>query len=183
MQSAPWAMCYNICTMNQLLNTSTFVCYRVKWLDSPLFQRIILSDGLAFVQIAGRLDLFFTIRSLRQTVRTIICKWSDQISVSRHHPPIYMGCCGNHVGFSNTVTRLRPPNNHAVKLVHIHLSLKCQQTVYLSVCPWPVLCCPHTALPRFCMDSVQPHWWMHLSGFDTLKSNLSGQNVRTETDL
>lgn len=37
------------------------------------------------------------IRSFTQTVRTVICKWSDQICVSRHRQPILMGCCGNDI--------------------------------------------------------------------------------------
>lgn len=37
------------------------------------------------------------IRSFTQTVRTVICKWSDQICVSRHRQPIRMGCCGNDI--------------------------------------------------------------------------------------
>ena len=36
-------------------------------------------------------------RSFTQTVRTVICKWSNQICVSRHRQPVRMGCCGNDI--------------------------------------------------------------------------------------
>ena len=70
------------------------------------------------------------IRSLRQTVCSVICKWSDWICVSRHHQPICMGCCGNNIGvssyvcwwrFSNAtawekgILHLAPQNNHTIK--------------------------------------------------------------------
>lgn len=45
------------------------------------------------VQTAGKLDFFFLKSGLlRQTVRTINCKWSNQICVSRHNQLICMVC-------------------------------------------------------------------------------------------
>lgn len=45
----------------------------------------------------------YQIRSLGQTVRTIICRWSDLICVSRHHQPIWMGCFNNDIGVINYI--------------------------------------------------------------------------------
>lgn len=39
------------------------------------------------------------IRYERHCIHTVVCKWSDWIFVSWHHHPIWMGCCGNNVGF------------------------------------------------------------------------------------
>lgn len=46
--------------------------------------------------------------SSRQTVCSVIFKWSDRICVFRHHQPICMSCCGNGIGFCNRRWRCFP---------------------------------------------------------------------------
>lgn len=46
--------------------------------------------------------------SSRQTVCSVIFKWSDRICVFRHHQPICMSCCGNSIGFCNCWWRCFP---------------------------------------------------------------------------
>lgn len=50
-----------------------------------------------YVQTAGKSKFVSQTRSLRQTVHTVICMWSNRICVCIHHWPICMVCCGNDV--------------------------------------------------------------------------------------
>lgn len=52
-----------------------------------------------------QIKFVFQIRSIRQTICTVICKWSYWICVSRHHRLICIGCYGNVIGISNYVRR------------------------------------------------------------------------------